>query len=147
MAYTKASMIDAICEKKAMRVLPRNDGSIKRINAILDTSKAIRCKEILDNGFFFEPAETGRYTGIEPGKYIAWNITTDQLQMNKNLQQQDAAANCSLTCLMNLFAGESSSPLMARAMLQRDSPSTCTGKAMRQLALAFTPMSAPSPWE
>ena len=85
--------LDAICEKKAMRVLPRNDGSIKRINAILDTSKAIRCKEILDNGFFFEPAETGRYTGIEPGKYIAWNITTDQLQMNKNLQQQDAAEN------------------------------------------------------
>lgn len=85
--------LEAICEKKTMRVLPRNDGSIDRINAILGTQNAIKCKEILDNGFFFEPAETGRYTAVEPRKYIAWNITTDQLQMNKNLQHQDAAEN------------------------------------------------------
>lgn len=83
--------LEAICDKKTMRVLPRNDGSIDRINAILDTPKATKCREILDNGFFFEPGETGRYSGIEPRKYIAWNITTDQLQMNKNLQQLDAA--------------------------------------------------------
>lgn len=85
--------LEAICDKKTMRVLPRNDGSIDRINSILDTPKASKCREILDNGFFFEPGETGRYSGVEPGKYIAWNITTDQLQMNKNLQQLDAAEN------------------------------------------------------
>lgn len=87
------AFLGAICEKRNMRLLPRNDGSIDRIEAILGTPKASQCKEILDNGFFFEPGETGRYTGVEPGKYIAWNITTDQLQMNKNLQQQDAAEN------------------------------------------------------
>jgi len=85
--------LTAIGEKPNMRVLPRNDGSIDRIKSILGETEAGKFREILDNGFFFEPANTGRYTGIAPGKYIAWNITTDQLQMNKSLQKQEAAEN------------------------------------------------------
>lgn len=80
--------IEQISSRKNMRILPRNDGSIRQMATILSARCLAGLQEILDNGFFYEQQVFDRYPVLGETPYVAWNITTDQLSMSASLQDE-----------------------------------------------------------
>lgn len=78
--------VEQISSRSNMRILPRNDGSIRQMATMLSAQCLAEQQEILDNGFFYEQQVFDRYPVLGETPYVAWNITTDQLSMNANLQ-------------------------------------------------------------
>lgn len=71
--------INAILEKKNARIAVRNDGSWSILKSVLGKEIAAKIPQILDNGFFYQLQS--KYTRIIDGKYVAINVTKDQLLM------------------------------------------------------------------
>lgn len=71
--------INAILEKKNAEIAVRNDGSKTILESVLGEKIAAKIPQILDNGFFYQPQR--KYSRIVDGKYIAINVTKDQLLM------------------------------------------------------------------
>lgn len=71
--------INAILEKKNAEIAVRNDGSKTILKSVLGEEIAKKIPQILDNGFFYQPQR--KYSRIIDGKYVAINVTKDQLLM------------------------------------------------------------------
>lgn len=71
--------INAILEKKNAEIAVRNDGSKTILKSVLGEEIAAKIPQILDNGFFYQPQR--KFTRIIDGKYVAINVTKDQLLM------------------------------------------------------------------
>lgn len=80
--------IEQVGARPNMRILPRNDGSIRQLATMLEPDCLAGLHEILDNGFFYEQTVFDRYPALGERPYVAWNITTDQLAMNASLQDE-----------------------------------------------------------
>lgn len=73
------------CKKnKNIHILLRNDGSVESIIRDLGNEYLDGISEILDHGFFYNLEE--EYPRIIENKYIAINITKDQLCLNSSLR-------------------------------------------------------------
>ena len=71
--------ITAILEKKNAEIAVRNDGSKTILKSVLGEEIAAKIPQILDNGFFYQPQR--KYSRIIDDKYVAINVTKDQLLM------------------------------------------------------------------
>ena len=75
--------VHAILEIKNAEIAVRNDGSKTILKAVLGEETAAKIPQILDNGFFYQPQR--RYSRIIDGKYVAINVTKDQLLMKNQI--------------------------------------------------------------
>ena len=75
--------INAILEKKNAILAVRNDGSKMVLKSVLGDIVADKIPQILDNGFFYESNK--EFPPIIDGKYIAINVTKDQLLMKNQI--------------------------------------------------------------
>lgn len=71
--------INAILEKKNAEIAVRNDGSKTILKSVLGEEISSKIPQILDNGFFYQPQR--KYSRIIDSKYVAINVTKDQLLM------------------------------------------------------------------
>ncbi len=75
--------LDELCARPNIKIALRNDGSVNSFKDEIGEHYLEYMEEILDNGYFYEPVE------LDPiftnGKrYVAVNITSDQLTMKSN---------------------------------------------------------------
>lgn len=71
--------VNAILEKKNAALAVRNDGSKIILKSVLGDTIACKIPQLLDNGFFYKSHR--KFSRITDGKYIAINVTKDQLLM------------------------------------------------------------------
>jgi polysaccharide pyruvyl transferase WcaK-like protein len=71
-------------ENKNIKFAFRNDGSIRSISRDISSKFSNSFDEILDHGFFYEIDQN--YPSIIKKKYVAINITSDQLEMLSSLR-------------------------------------------------------------
>lgn len=71
--------VNAILEKKNAALAVRNDGSKIILKSVLGETIACKIPQLLDNGFFYKSHR--KFSRITDGKYIAINVTKDQLLM------------------------------------------------------------------
>ncbi|MCT7484582.1 polysaccharide pyruvyl transferase family protein [Aliarcobacter cryaerophilus] len=77
--------LEEINKNPNIKIALRNDGSIDSIKNDLGSKYIENIEEILDHGFFFDLTET--YPRIINNKYIAINITSDQIGMKSKLRK------------------------------------------------------------
>ena len=71
--------VNAILEKKNAALAVRNDGSKIILKSVLGDTIACKIPQLLDNGLFYKSHR--KFSRITDGKYIAINVTKDQLLM------------------------------------------------------------------
>ena len=72
--------LDAVNANNLVKIAVRNDGSVKSFRDHIGESYLDNIPEVLDSGFFYDVAQTNIFSHIK--KYVAVNITHDQIGMN-----------------------------------------------------------------
>lgn len=78
------NFLDEVNKNKNIKIAVRNDGSVESIKRDIGEKYLENIEEILDNGFFYN--DDNIYPKIINKKYIAINITNDQIQMQSKLR-------------------------------------------------------------
>ncbi|CAH6896922.1 Polysaccharide pyruvyl transferase family protein [Vibrio chagasii] len=80
------TFLDYVRKSDRIKIALRNDGSIESIKRDIGTDYVSFLEEILDHGYFYKPEKL--YTLPIEGKYVAINITDDQLSMQGGLTDE-----------------------------------------------------------
>ncbi|WP_226684803.1 polysaccharide pyruvyl transferase family protein [Shewanella indica] len=78
--------LNYVSESDKIKIALRNDGSIVSIKRDFGEEFLVNLDEILDHGYFYQPGKHWRLP-ID-GKYVALNITDDQLNMQGGLTEE-----------------------------------------------------------